>query len=170
MTTRNQRHADLQAFLGRAGDRLGLAAFLGALAGIGAGRIDEGDHRQVEAVRHLHQPHGLAIALGTGHAEIALDAAAGIVALFMADHHDRAILEPREATQNRLVLGEFAIPGKRRVFLKQRFDIVAAMRAVRMPRHLAFAPGRQLLVEILEHVRGLAVESRGLGLDIHLLV
>ena len=40
---RDDRHADLQALLGRARDRLGLAALLGALAGIGAGGVDERD-------------------------------------------------------------------------------------------------------------------------------
>ena len=47
----DERHADLQALLGRAGDRLGLAALLGALAGVGAGGVDEGDDRHARSGR-----------------------------------------------------------------------------------------------------------------------
>ncbi len=72
---RDVRHAELQAGVGRARNRLGLAAFLGADAGIGAGGIDQRQHRNVEAVGHFHQPHGLAIAFRPRHAEIVLQAA-----------------------------------------------------------------------------------------------
>src|SRR6056297_2310337 len=39
----------------------------------------------------------------------------------------------------------------------------------RMPRDLAFPPWRQVAVEILEHVRGLAVQRACLGFDVHVL-
>jgi len=38
----------------------GLSAFLGADAGVGAGRIDDRQHRDAEPVGHLHQPDRLA--------------------------------------------------------------------------------------------------------------
>ncbi len=82
----DQRHAERKAFLGRAGDRLGLAALLGLDAGKGAGRVDQGDHRQAETVGQVHQPDRLAIAFGPGHAEIVLEAAGGVVAFLLADH------------------------------------------------------------------------------------
>ena len=74
---RDVRHAEIEAGLGRARDRLGLAALLGVDAGIGAGGVDQRQHRDVEAVGHLHQPHRLAVALRPRHAEIVLEPALG---------------------------------------------------------------------------------------------
>ena len=113
MMTETTRHADLQALLGGAGDRLGLAALLGALAGVGAGGVDEGDDRQAEAVGEVHQPDRLAVALGAGHAEVARDARAGVVALLVADHHHGAVVEAGEAAHHRVVVGEVAVAGER---------------------------------------------------------
>ena len=56
--------------VGRAGDRLGLAALLGVDAGKGAGGVDQRNDRQAEAVGEFHQPRRLAIAFGARHAEI----------------------------------------------------------------------------------------------------
>ncbi len=66
----------------------GLAALFGADAGIGAGGVDQREHRDAEAVGHLHQAHRLAIAFRARHAEIVLDPALGAGALFLADHTD----------------------------------------------------------------------------------
>ena len=107
-------HAEREAGLGRAGDGLGLAALLGLDAGKGARGVDQRDDRQVEAVGELHQPHRLAVALGPRHAEIVLDAAVGVGALFLADDADRAAAEPAEAADDRLVLAEGAVAGERR--------------------------------------------------------
>ena len=48
-----------EAGVGRACDRFRLAALLGVDAGIGAGGVDEREHRNAEAVGHFHQPHAL---------------------------------------------------------------------------------------------------------------
>ena len=45
MITATFGYADLETGFGRTGDRFGLAAFLGADAGIGARGIDQGQHR-----------------------------------------------------------------------------------------------------------------------------
>ena len=66
----DHRHPERQAAIRGTGDRLGLAALFGADAGIGAGRIDQRQHRQSEFVGQIHQPDRLAIALGPRHAEI----------------------------------------------------------------------------------------------------
>ena len=167
---RNQRHADGQAGLGRPRDGFGLAAFLGALAGIGAGGVDQGDHRETETVRHVQQPRRLAIALGPGHAEVAVEPRLGVMALFMADHHHRPVIDPRQPAHHRQILAELPVAGQRGEFGKERLDVILAMRPLRMPRHLAFAPGCQLAVEVLEHRRGLAVERIGLFVHIHRIV
>ena len=147
---RDQRHAEREAAVRRARDGLGLAALLGADAGIGAGRVDQRDDGHVELVGHLHQAHGLAIALGLGHAEVVADAALGVGALLVADDHDRAAAEAAEPADDGLVLGEVAVAGERREVLDQRADVVEAVRALGMARHLRLLPGRQLAVGVDE--------------------
>ena len=167
---RDHRHADLQRFGGGARDGFGLSALFGTLAGIGARRVDQRYQRQTEAVGDIHQTDRLAVALGPGHAEIALDPGFGVMALFMADHHHRRVVEPRQTAHHGMVVGKVAVAGQGGEFGKQSLDIVAAMRSVGMARHLAFAPGRQGLVQIAQHHIGLAVQRRRLFLDIHVLV
>ena len=73
---------------------------------------------RLEPVGHLHQAHGLAVALGRGHAEIVPDAGFGVVALFLADDADRLAAEAAEAAHDGLVLGEFAVAGEGREILR----------------------------------------------------
>src|SRR3546814_13257001 len=61
----------------------------------------------------LHKPDRFAIALGLAHAEIVLQAAGRIVALFMANHHDAALTQPGEAAEDCLIVAESAITRKR---------------------------------------------------------
>ena len=111
---RDVRHAEIEAGLGRARDRLGLAALLGVDAGIGAGGVDQRQHRNVETVGHLHQPHRLAVALRPRHAEIVLEPALGGRALLVADDADALAAEAAEAADDRLVVAELAVAGERR--------------------------------------------------------
>ena len=67
----------------------------------------------------------LAVAFRPSHAEIVLDPAFGVGALFMPDDHGRAALEPSDAADDRLVLAEVAVACKRREILRQPVDIVA---------------------------------------------
>ena len=92
------------------------------------------------------------------------------MAFFMADHHHRLVVETREAAHDGVVIGKVAVAGQGRVFGKERLDIVLAVRTFRVTGDLAFAPGRQLFVEILEQGAGLGVERAGFVLDIHLVV
>ena len=87
----------------------------------------------------------------------------------MADHHDGPPVQPREPAHDRVIVGEIAVPGQRRVFAEQRLDVVAAMRPVGVTRDLAFTPGRQVLVEVAQQSVGLLVQRAGLFLDIHAL-
>jgi hypothetical protein len=56
-----------------AGDGLGLATLLGAHAGIGGGHIDKRNNRATKLLGDFHATQRLAIALGVGHAETAVD-------------------------------------------------------------------------------------------------
>jgi hypothetical protein len=164
---RDERHAEAEARLGGARDRLGLAALLGALAGVGAGRVHQRDHRQAEAVGHLHQADRLAVALGAGHAEVALQPRLGVVALLVADHHDGPVVEPCEPADHRVILGEVAVAGERRELGEERVDVVRPMRALRVAGDLGLPPGREVLVELGAHGPRLGVERLGLGVEVH---
>ena len=165
----DERHPDLQAFLGRARDRLALPAFLGALAGIGAGGVHQRDDRQAEAVGHVHQADRLAVALGAGHAEVAEDARLGVVALFVADHHHRLIAEPGEAAHHRVVVAEGAVARQRGPFGKQRVHVVAAVRAVGVARDQRLAPRIERPVQLAELVGRLLVQRRRFLFQVHAL-
>jgi hypothetical protein len=102
--------------IGGARNRFGLAAFLRADAGIGAGGIDDRQHGDAESIRHLHQPDRLAIAFGARHAEIMLDAGFGGGALFLADHANALAAKAAEPADQRFVLAEFAVARHRREF------------------------------------------------------
>ena len=65
--------------------------------GCAPGHVDEGDDGQPEALRELHRPHRLAIALGMRHAEVAPDVLLGVGALLLADDHDSMTVDPGEA-------------------------------------------------------------------------
>ena len=153
-------NAEAQLRLGRAGDGLGLAALFRLDARIGAGGVDEGDHRQPEAVGHLHQAHGLAIALGPGHAEIVPDAGLGVVALFLAHDADGLAAEAPEAADDGLVLGELAVAGERREFGDEAGAVIDEMRPLGMARDEGLLPGRELGIELLEGVGGLDLQAR----------
>src|SRR5260221_564498 len=101
----------VEAGIGRACDGLGLAALLGADAGISAGGVDQRQNRNPETVRHLHQPLRLAISLRPRHAEIVLEAAFGRRALLMPDDADAFAAKAAEATDDRDVVAEFAVAG-----------------------------------------------------------
>ena len=157
--------ADLKARRRRARDRLGLAALLRADAGIGACRVDQRDDRDVEAVRHAHQPRRLAVALGPRHAEIVLQPAVGVGALFMADDTDAVAAEAAEPSDDRGVLAVLAIAGEGDEIGDQRCDVIEAMRPLRMPRDLRLLPGRQSAVEFLERLGCLAFDAVDLFAD-----
>ena len=120
----DHRGRQAEAAFGGAGNGLALAAFLGADAGIGPGGVDEGDDRKAELLCHVHQAHGLAVALGPGHAEIVLQARGGVVALFMTHHHHGHAAEAPEAADHRLVVGELSVSAKLHELLDEAADIV----------------------------------------------
>src|SRR3990172_2041538 len=66
-----------------------------------SGGIDQRYHRNVEPVGHLHEPHGLAVALGHCHAEVVADAAFRVGALLVADRPDRAAAKSGEPPHHR---------------------------------------------------------------------
>src|SRR3954463_12501939 len=130
-------------------DRLGLASLLGIDAGIRARGVDEREDRQREFLGELHQPQGLAIALGLGHAEVAGDLLLRVAAFLMADHHARLAVEAGEAADYGGVVGESSVAVQLFPVREERLHIVERVRALRMARNLRHLPGRQLAVDVL---------------------
>ena len=93
----------------RAGDRAALPVLLGGDARVRARRVDERDQREAVPVGELHHPHRLSVALGMGHAEVALRPLLDVAALLVADQGDRAAVEAAEAGDERLVVGAAAV-------------------------------------------------------------
>ena len=138
---------------------LGLAAFFCTDARIGARGIDEGDDRQFKPPGQFHQPNRLAVALRSGHAEIALQARLGVVALFLADHHHRLAVETARAADDCQILGELAVAGHGREIADQATDVVAAMRPLGVPGDLGLLPRIELVVEVLERLLRLVLKA-----------
>ncbi len=134
------------------------SAFLGPDTGIGAGRVDEAQHRQVEPVGEVHQPDGLAIALGSGHPEIVLQAGLDIMALLMADDRDGTAAKPAEAAQQGRILAEQPVAGQRHEIVDQPVDIMRGVRTVGMAGHLHLLPGGELLVALPQQTIGLRLQ------------
>ena len=149
----------------RAGDGLALAALLGADAGIGAGGVDEGDHRQAELVGQVHQPHRLAVALRPGGAEIVLDAGGGVVALLVADHHHRRAAKPAQPADDGLVVAEFAVAAQLDEILDQAGDVVDEVRPLGMAGDLRLLPAVQVGIGLPAHPRRAVAQGVDLGLE-----
>src|SRR5690606_500323 len=159
---RDDWNAQLEALRRRAGDGFGLAAFLGADAGIGARSIHEGDERQLEAVGHFHDADSLAVAFRAGRAEIVLETGLGVGALFLPDDGDGLTVEAAETGLKGFVIGELAVAGKRREFGEQPLDIFQAVRAVRMAGDLRLLPRGQLAIDVLQRIRRTLLEATNL--------
>jgi hypothetical protein len=98
---RDDRYLEPRHFAQIDRDRLGLAALLRAEAGVRAHRVDERHDRHAKALRELHQPERLAVALGVRHAEAAQQILLRVAALLLADHHHRLAVEERGTADER---------------------------------------------------------------------
>ena len=114
------------------GDGFGLAPFLGTDAGIGAGSIDQGDHRPAEALGLLHQAQRLAVAFRVGHAEVAPDVLLDIAPLLVPQDGHRDGIEEADAADDGRVVGEAAIAVQFHEVAHQIFDEITAGRPLGM--------------------------------------
>ena len=138
---RQRRHLDQVG-----GDALGLAALLGALAGVGARRVDQRHHRLAESRRQAHDAQRLAMTFGVGLAEVATDALVGAAALLVADDGDAAAAEGGEAGDDRGVVAVGAVAVELDPVRHHAAHVVERVGAIEMARHLRALPG----VEIAE--------------------
>jgi hypothetical protein len=133
-----------------AGNRLGLAAFLGTDAGIGAGGVDERDDRKPEFLGQLHAAEGFAVSLGVGEAEVTADLFLGITPLVMANEHDLVAAHAGQAAADGGVVAEGAIAMKFTEIAAGQLDVIVEQRPLRMPGDLDGFPGGEVLVGLSE--------------------
>jgi hypothetical protein len=106
-------------------------------------RIDEGDHRNAELLAELHQPEGLAVALGMGHPKVPHQVLFRVAPLLVPEDDDGAILEAGDAADDRAVVGEGPIAVKLEEVREEHRDVVEEVGAAGMPGELDPLPRRQ---------------------------
>ncbi len=158
----DDRHLHVQTHFRRAGDGLSLAALFRTDAGVCTRGIDKRDDRQREAVGQFQHADSLAVTFRARAAEIVLQAALGVIALFLADNCDWLTVETGKAGLYGGVFGELAVAGKRREIRKQRLGVINEMRTLRMTRDLRFLPGVQLGIDVLHRI----VDARFQAVDL----
>ncbi len=107
------------------------------------GRVDERDDRQVELVGERHHPHGLAVALGPGHAEVAVGALGRVAALLVADDRHRAAVAAPDARDDRRVVAVEAVAVQLLEVRPEARDVVERVGAVLVAGELDRLPDRR---------------------------
>ena len=118
-----------------------MAAFLCTDAWVGAGCVNEGQDRHGELGRQLHQAQRLAVTFGVTHTEIAMQLLLRIAALLLADHHQWATLEARQAADHRRVVGEAPVTVQFHEIGAEHLDPVQRIRPLRMAGEQHMGPG-----------------------------
>ena len=85
----------------------------------------------------------------------------------MAQYGNGLALPPAQTGDYRIVFGIKPVARQRREIIHQRFDIIHAMRARRMARHLGFLPGIQIFIKPLHLLGHLDFELLDLVKNIH---
>ena len=146
-------------------DRLGLAALLGVDARVRARRVDEADHRPVEALRELHQPQRLAIPLGARHAEASHHIFFGGATFLVAEDQHRLAVEAGEAADQRRVVGEGAIAVQLDPVGEELLHVVERVGPVRVARELDDLPARQVAEDLLLQLGAALLEAADLDVE-----
>src|SRR5690606_486511 len=140
----DDRRLQTRHYLKVPGNRLALTALFSVDTRIGTGRVDKGDDRHVEALGHLHQTAGLAVALWLGHAEVAAHLLLHVAALLMADDHDRTAVQPGDASDNGSVVGKVTVAVQLFEVGEDVLDVVQRVGTLGVTRHLGHLPARQI--------------------------
>ena len=115
---------------------LTLAQLLGSLACIGARGVHKGHNGEAEFVGMPHEPHGLTVPIGLGHAEIPADVLLGVAALLLTDEHEARAVHAADTADNGRVVEAGAVAVQLDKLVSDVEDDVEAGGAVRVPRDL----------------------------------
>ena len=129
-------------------DGFGDASLFGFDTWIGSRRIDKRNDRTLKFLGERHQTHGLAVSLGPGVSEVAIDLRLGVTALVMTDDHHRLALVARGTGHNRVIVGKTAVAMHLDEVGEQPLDVVKNVRTARVARHEHALPGRELAVDL----------------------
>ena len=121
-------------------------------------------------VGKLHQAPCLAVSLGPRHAEIAVHPGFRIRTLFVTDHHHGTAAKSPKTADNRHVLRERPITGKRREIRDQTGYAIHRMRPALMTRDQDLLPRRELVIGLGEKPVSLDLKLGHLFSDIHVTV
>src|SRR5229473_4129038 len=163
----NDRRAERRHLHEIARDRLGLTALLGAEPGIRAGRVHQGDDGRTELLGQMHEAQRLAITLGVGHPEVAVQILLGVAALLVPDHHDAHAVEPRPAAHQGGIVAEQPVAVQLDEVREHSAQVVERVRSLGVAGHLDALHRRQVLVDLGAQLGEPLLERSELLGDVH---
>src|SRR6185503_19609172 len=92
------------------------------------------------ALRDLHHPHPLAVALGVRHAEVSPRPFVDVSSLLLADDRDRLAAEAAQSGDERRILGASPVTVQLHEVLKETLDVVEGVRTLGMTRQVDGPP------------------------------
>ena len=92
------------------------------------------------ALRDLHHPHPLAVALGVRHAEVSPRPFVDVASLLLADDRDRLAAEAAQAGHERRILGAGPVTVQLHEVLEETLDVVEGVRTLGMARQVDGPP------------------------------
>ncbi len=125
-------------------------AFFGIDPGIGSRSVDECDDRTLETGAEVHDPHGLAIALRSRHAEVPAQFLGSVPPLLVPHHNHRISVEARQSGHDRGIVRKPPVAVKLREIGKNTVGVGHRVGPVGVTRKLALLPWRQLRKDPLD--------------------
>ena len=123
-------------------------ALFGSDSGIGARRIDEGNHGQIELFPEPHNPKGLAVALRISTTKIALHVFLGVASLLLRDDDTAMRTKPGQAARHRLIVAKDSIAMQLHPLGETAPDVIERKWALHMPGDLDALPRGQVVVNL----------------------
>ena len=160
-------HFQLGQFVQVFADGFGLVALFRTDAGIGSGRIDEGQYGQAEFFRQMHQAQGFAVAFGARHAEVAADFFFGVAAFLVADDDDALAVKPRQTADDGVIVGIVAVAVQFLEIGTERGDVVQSIGTLRMAGNLGNLCRRELGIDGFGQLVAFFLQAFDFIADVH---
>ncbi len=129
-----------------------MSAFFSAESWVGAGGINEGDDGESEFFGFAHFGEGFSVAFGVGASEVTREFFLGGLSLLVSDDEALSVSDSSESGDECGVVCEGAVAVEFAEVAGDVLDVVAGLRAVGVTRNTDGVPGREVGVDILEHL------------------